>query len=98
MRKKSSIRFLLRIPPELHEKLINAANNRNPPNSLNSEILRRLYESVQIETDDLATALKGKSAPELFAFLQMYQGAKFRDTIEKVRALGLEEKKKTEKE
>ena len=40
-----TISINLRLPADLHKKLVAAATTVSPPNSLNSEILARLFES-----------------------------------------------------
>jgi hypothetical protein len=53
MKKQTTISINLRLPADLHKKLVEAAASASPPNSLNSEILVRLLESfdtaVQLE-------------------------------------------------
>ena len=39
------VRLVLRLPRQLHRKLVQSAAGDSPPSSLNTEILRRLYET-----------------------------------------------------
>jgi hypothetical protein len=48
---KSHVVLSLRLPPELHEQLVNSASARFPRNSLNSEILERLRFSFKEELE-----------------------------------------------
>jgi hypothetical protein len=41
----------LRLPADLHKKLVEAAADTSPPKSLNSEILARLFESFDRATE-----------------------------------------------
>jgi hypothetical protein len=48
MTKKSrTVNINLRLPADLHKKLVEAGASSSPPTSLNSEILSRLFESFE---------------------------------------------------
>ena len=47
MKRKTTISINLRLSPDLHKKLAEAAATASPPHSLNSEILARLFESFE---------------------------------------------------
>ena len=44
-RRSPNERITLRLPPDLYSKLVEAAQGGSPSNSLNSEIIERLYQS-----------------------------------------------------
>ena len=44
--KKADVAINLRLPPELHRRLVKSAAARMPRNSLNREILERLVASI----------------------------------------------------
>ena len=48
---KHKVKFLLRLPAELHKKLAESAAGNSPANSLHYEILSRLYDSVSSDED-----------------------------------------------
>jgi hypothetical protein len=47
--RQKTVSINLRLPVKLHKKLVEAAASSSPVNSLNSEILGRLFESFQAE-------------------------------------------------
>jgi DNA repair ATPase RecN len=49
MRRSKTVSINLRLPADLHQKLAEAAASGAPPNSLNSEILSRLFDSFEAE-------------------------------------------------
>jgi hypothetical protein len=46
-RRAKTVNINLRLPADLHKKLVEAGASNSPPSSLNSEILSRLYESFE---------------------------------------------------
>ena len=46
-KRSKTISINLRLPVDLHKKLVQAAASSSPVNSLNSEILSRLFESFE---------------------------------------------------
>ena len=48
MPRPKTISINLRLPVDLHKKLVEAAASSSPTNSLNSEILSRLFESFEL--------------------------------------------------
>jgi hypothetical protein len=53
------VKFLLRLPPDLHASLKDAAATNSPPNSLHHEILARLYRTFK-EHERLERLLREK--------------------------------------
>ena len=51
MKGKTAVSINLRLPADLHKKLVRAAAAASPANSLNSEILARLFESFNRATE-----------------------------------------------
>ena len=50
MTRKAAVSINLRLPADLHKKLVQSAGAASPANSLNSEILARLFESFDRAT------------------------------------------------
>ena len=50
MKKVKAVSINLRLPADLHKKLVEAGASNSPPSSLNSEILSRLFESFERPT------------------------------------------------
>jgi hypothetical protein len=67
------VRLVLRLPRELHRKLVQAAASNSPPNSLNTEILRRLYDSDVEQTDLEADTRNRNAADPLMETVQKMQ-------------------------
>jgi hypothetical protein len=44
--KQETVKLVLRLPPEMHERLVDAADSHPAYVSLNSEIVRRLFASL----------------------------------------------------
>jgi hypothetical protein len=65
--------------------LVAAANKRTPRISLNSEILRRLYDSVEIEDTDLRD-IKGRSPMEVIGLSQVQLAKKMQEFYKKLEA------------
>ena len=60
MKGKTAISINLRLPSDLHKKLVQAAAAASPANSLNSEILARLFESFDRATEAEVQELEQK--------------------------------------
>jgi len=60
MKGKTAISINLRLPADLHKKLVRAAAAASPANSLNSEILSRLFESFDRATEAEVQELEHK--------------------------------------
>jgi hypothetical protein len=60
-------KITLRMPAELHAKLTEFARGDSPPSSLNSEIVRRLYRSLEIDSE---TGVLTEAVAELIAELK----------------------------
>ena len=67
------VRLALRLPRDLHRRLVQAAAGNSPPNSLNAEILRRLYDSF-VEEQGLDVDAGDRNA----ALMEMVQGLRKR--------------------
>ena len=80
MTKKSrTVNINLRLPADLHKKLVEAGASNSPPNSLNSEILSRLFESFDRPTvAALEKQVKGTEAYALARIEQLEMVAKAR--------------------
>jgi hypothetical protein len=54
-KKQAIVNLVLRLPPDLHKQLVQLAAGQSPRNSLNREIVERLYWSVKAmaEEDEL---------------------------------------------
>ena len=50
MKRAKTVSINLRLPADLHKKLVETGASNAPPNSLNSEILSRLFESFERPT------------------------------------------------
>ena len=50
MKRAKTVNINLRLPADLHKKLVEAATSNSPPTSLNSEVLSRLFESFERPT------------------------------------------------
>ena len=49
--KPESVKLVLRLPPDLHQVLTKAAREAVPKNSLNREIVGRLYTSLEADKE-----------------------------------------------
>ena len=67
--KQPTVNLLLRLPPHLHEVLVESAETSSPPNSLNREIVVRLTNSLAapraLTHAGLARAMLRKGADNL---------------------------------
>ena len=67
-----TVNINLRLPADLHKKLVEAAGNTSPPQSLNSEILARLFETFDRATEAQVQELEEKvRAVEAYALVQI---------------------------
>jgi hypothetical protein len=65
MKRAKTVSINLRLPADLHKKLVQAGASNSPPSSLNSEILSRLFESFDRPT--VAALEKKVNATEAYA-------------------------------
>ena len=61
MPRPKTVSINLRLPADLHKELVEAAASSSPANSLNSEILSRLFESFE-DVAELETRLSNLEA------------------------------------
>ena len=61
MARSKTISINLRLPADLHKQLVEAAASSSPANSLNSEILSRLFDSFE-DVAELETRLSNLEA------------------------------------
>jgi hypothetical protein len=59
-KKQATVNLVLRLPPDLHKQLVQLADGQSPRNSLNREIVGRLYSTVK--EDDKLTELRVRIA------------------------------------
>jgi Arc-like DNA binding domain len=72
MKRAKTVSINLRLPADLHKKLVEAAADTSPPKSLNSEILARLFESFDRATEAQFQKLEEKvRAVEVHALKQI---------------------------
>jgi hypothetical protein len=72
MKRIKTVSINLRLPANLHKKLVEAAASTSPPQSLNSEILARLFESFDRPTEAEIQELEGKvRQAEAYALTRM---------------------------
>jgi hypothetical protein len=64
---KDTVNLVLRLPADMHQRLVASAQTRRPSNSLNREILQRIEEGFAREDTQrrMSSALVGD--PELFS-------------------------------
>ena len=72
MKRKTSVSINLRLPADLHKKLVQAARSASPANSLNSEVLARLFESFdKVSTAEVQELEQKVKQVEAYAIQEM---------------------------
>ena len=69
VKRAKTVSINLRLPADLHKKLVEAGASNSPPSSLNSEILSRLFESFERPT--VAALEKQVRGTEAFALARI---------------------------